>query len=120
MDSAIMEDRTYRTDDDLPCAGQTAETIHAWAQKLKIGNRVALRQSSSHIYVEYSLGEVEAFTDQDRRVMVKNIGTFWRTPNAAGKHCFHPTGQLSMLEPTKAVVEAANKSARYRPSSDGA
>ena len=111
-----MEDRTYRTEDDLPCAGQTAGTIHAWAQQLKIGDPVALRQSSSHIHIEYRMGEVEAFTNQDRRVMVRGVGTFWRTSKAAGKHCFYPKGQLSMLEPTKAVVEAARTGACYRPS----
>ena len=110
-----MEERTYATDNDLPCAAQTPESIHAWAQKLSVGDRVGLRQSSSHIYIEYSLGEVDAFTDAGRRVLVKEVGPFWRTPRAAGKHCFHPKGQLSMVEPTPPVVEAAEANARFCP-----
>ncbi len=97
----------YFSGDTLPCAGQTNETIHVWAQKLKIGDTVALRQSYSRINFEYIIDEVEAFTNGGRRVMVNNYGTFWRTPNAAGKNCFHPMGQLTMIEPTKAVIQAA-------------
>ena len=110
----------YYSDDDLPCSGQTTQTIYAWTQKLKIGDCVALRQSYSHIYIEYKIGTVEAFTNQGRRVMVKGVGTFWRTPNAAGKSCFRPKGQLSMITPTKAVVEAAKAGVPFRLGSDGA
>ena len=102
-----MEYRRYGSEEDLPCAGQTAETIYAWASRLRVGDTVALRQSSAHTHIEYRLGHVEALTDEGRRVMVKNVGTFWRTAKSAGRNCFHPKGQLSMIEVTAAVVEAA-------------
>ena len=103
----------YRTEADLPCAAQTAASVFLWAQQLKIGDQVGLRQTLAHIDYEYRLGTVEAFTDGGRRVMIKDTGTFWRTKNAAGNNCFYPKGQLSMIEPTAAVVAAAQSGARY-------
>ena len=110
-EGCMSETRYYTDDMQLPCSDQTVETIHEWASGLNVGDAVALRQTYRYTDYEYRLGEVEEFTDGGRRVMVKGVGTFWRTPNAAGKNCYHPKGQLSMIEPTKPVAEAAKSRA---------
>ena len=94
--------------DQMPCKDQSSDNIYVWAQRLSVGDQVALKTTSSHLYVEYKLGEVEALTDNGRRVMVKGVGTFWRTKKAIGKNCFHPKGQLTMIMPTSSVIDAVD------------
>ncbi len=101
------------SDQSLPCRSQTHESIYEWAKELQVGDTVAVRQSSSHIYFEYRLRKVEAITEEGRRVLVSDgEGTFWRTPNAAGKNCMHPKGQTCMVQPTSAVRKAAKAGKR--------
>lgn len=108
-----MKKTQTEVQDVLPCDGQSVESVHAWAKNLNEGDHVALRQSFGHISHEYQLGKVAEFTDGGRRVRVKDVGTFWRTSKAAGKNCFYPTGQLSMIEPTREVMKAAKSGLRY-------
>jgi hypothetical protein len=100
-------DSTFLYVDRLPCHDQSSDSIHAWAQKLAVGGSVIRRQSYGHTQFEYKFGKVEAITDNGRRVLIEGVGTFWRTPNAAGKYCHAPKGQLTMVEPTSATKKAA-------------
>lgn len=107
-----MNFKNYSKEKELPCKGQSPEEVKDWVIKkeLKAGDVVALRQSHNHIYFTYYISEVEAVTSKGR-IVIKNRGSFYKN----GKNCFHPKGQLHMIEPTEEVVKAALNKDMYSP-----
>lgn len=97
--------KTIRAVDDLPCAGQTSEQVRRWieANPLREGDAVAIRTSHGGIW-EYRLAQVEKVNHgRQRRIIVENHGAFYRN----GKNCYHPKGQVRLIEPTADVRTAA-------------
>lgn len=104
--------RQYTELNDLPCKDQTFKQVKEWVIKtgLKQGDTVALRRTHNYICYTYFLSNVEAVTSNGR-IVIKNYGSFYKN----GKNCFHPKGQLQMIEPKPEVIEAADNKYFYSP-----
>jgi len=104
LGSRMTEDRGGgRGSFQLPCAGQTADSIEHWVNaEAEPGSIVVVRHARWHLH-EYHLDEVAKLNLRAGRIYLAQHGRF----SLRGTGISGPKGSPTLLEPTPSVLTAA-------------
>lgn len=107
-----MESIKLKSLDELPCAGQTFETVKAWMKaNAKPGVTVVIRQSQGGIW-EYSTAKIVATSP--RFIWIDQLPA-WGADKYyySGKSTRHPTSQTNLIVPTPEVMAAVENRIQF-------